>query len=290
MVIKFWGTRGSIPVPGKDTIKYGGNTSCIQVITDNGENIILDCGTGIRSLGNYLVRTNHSFEKNLKIFISHTHWDHIQGLPFFLPFFQKYKIDIYINSKESMNLDEVLNAQMHEYFFPVNPDVFSANINFHKLDTSKKMTIDSVDIEMMDVNHSAGTISFKLSNERGSIIYMTDNEILYNAKDEEPTFNRIQELNGKLIDFCKGTDYLIHDSMYLYEDFKNRIGWGHSNNKSLSLFSILADVKNLILFHYEPDYNDDILDKMVDQTKEYLQKENSKIYVMPSYESLEIVI
>src|SRR4030043_227805 len=132
MTIKFWGTRGSIPVPGNSTTKYGGNTPCIQVSNKSGEFIIIDAGTGIRELGKDIIKNNHN--KNITIFISHTHWDHIQGLPFFHPLYnEEYNVIIHSNTHEGMTFDHIIEAQWHPVFFPVNNDIIKENIKFDNI-------------------------------------------------------------------------------------------------------------------------------------------------------------
>jgi phosphoribosyl 1,2-cyclic phosphodiesterase len=290
MKIKFWGTRGSIPVPGPNTVKYGGNTPCIQVTSEKGASVIIDAGTGIRNLGLELISKNDI--KELNIFISHSHWDHIQGIPFFIPFFKNdYKINIFSNAKKDMDVAHIIDSQMHPFYFPVNKEeVFKSTINYNKIEQLKKYTIGDLTVETETVHHSNGTLAFKITEKDKTIVYMTDNEIYYDASNNSPDIDKILELNNKQIEFCKNVDYLIHDSQYTLDDFSKKIGWGHSNNVALAYFSKLANIKNLVLFHYDPDYSDEMIEKIVIETKNFLNKIKSSVNCIPSKELFEINI
>lgn len=288
MVVKFWGTRGSIPVPGPRTLLFGGNTPCIQVITEKKEVIILDAGTGVRELGKELIKGD---KKEINLLISHSHWDHIHGIPFFLPLFRKeFKVNIFSCNDNGFDAESIIDTQMQPSFFPVNKEVFNANVTYNALSSGEKYNIAGVLIETLKVNHSKGTLSFKITEKGKSVVYMTDNEIKFDVKNEAIDINSLKNLNSELIDFCSDCEYLIHDSMYNLESFNEKVGWGHSNNVSLAYFSILAGVKNLVLFHYDPDYSDAIVEEMLDGTKKILQECNKTINCIASKEGLEIII
>lgn len=285
MVIKFWGIRGSIPVPGTETVKYGGNTPCVQIISDNGENFIIDAGTGIRALGKELCKNSGNDE--IYLFLSHTHWDHIQGLPFFEPLFQKNtKMTVYMN--DVIVPEKIFEAQLHPSFFPIEKDVLASEINYKIINDGIKIRIGSIDISTIKVHHTSGTLSYKFTENGKIIVYMTDNEILCCDGVNYPDKKIIEDNNKNLIEFCRGADYLIHDCMYNLKDFKQKKGWGHSNNVSVAYFSQLAKVKNLILFHYEPDYNDAAIDLLESETRNILEKENSGIRCSASKEGMII--
>lgn len=289
MIIKFWGTRGSIPVPGKKTIIYGGNTPCVQIISKKGEQVILDAGSGIRDLGNLFLKNPP--DRPINIFITHSHWDHIQGLPFFLPLYSPaFKVNIFLSAASKKKVIEVIHMLWNEDYFPVKSEILKAKISYNKISSGQKCQIDDLLIETIEPNHSKGTLSFKITEGDKSVVYMTDNEILYETFSENPGLNDLEARNKKLINFCDGADYLIHDSMYTLKDFKSKIGWGHSDNVSLAFFSVLAKVKNLILFHYEPEYSDNNIKQMYMHTKKILSGCNSKIKCLPSKELMEIKI
>lgn len=284
MRLKFWGVRGSIAVPGSSTIRYGGNTPCVEVST--AENIIiLDAGTGIRELGNYMLGGNDC--RNIHLMISHTHWDHLLGIPFFKPMFNSNaKVKVYFSREADHSMVEVIDALMHPYFFPVSKSAFSANISYMPLDPDIALEVDDISVEFFRVNHSKGTLAYKLKHNGKSVVYMTDNEIEYSGLDIPDGRRKMAELNEKAIEFCRGCDYLIHDSTYLVRNYEGKRGWGHSNNASVAMFAGLAGVKNLVLFHYDPEYNDDIVDEMLKDTTGMLK--SSGIGCIAACEGLEI--
>ncbi len=288
MKIKFWGTRGSIPVPGKNTIKYGGNTPCIQ-ITQSNSFIIIDAGSGIREAGKSIVEEKKFSEIN--IFISHTHWDHIQGLPFFAPLFEEgYRINIFTNKISPDTSNHILDHLLNPDFFPVNPKDLKAEVSFFYIDDRKSVFIDEFKVSASEVHHLNKALAFKISSKGKDVVYMPDNEIYSSSKNDKIIFEDILAKNEKLINFCSEADYLIHDCMYSFDDSIRKKGWGHSDNISLSYFAIHCKIKNLILFHYEPDYTDTEIDKMVEETTDVISHRNSEINVIPSRELLELSI
>lgn len=290
MKFKFWGTRGSVPVPGATTLHYGGNTPCIEVRTSKNKLFIIDAGTGLRELGNKL--SNENFDDEINIFISHTHWDHIQGLLFFKPFYSKeFNINIHTYNSNGMSVDHIFDTLMSQPYFPASKEVIKTKTIFKQLKDDRKYQFDDFSIETIKVHHSKGTLAFKFEENGKSVVYMTDNEIFYDHKhDIEPSKDQIASKNKELIEFCKNCNYLIHDSMYKLQDFDSKIGWGHSNNISLAIFGMVANVKNIVLFHYEPDYTDEIIDKIIQETKKYLEMNESKINLIASYEKMELDI
>lgn len=288
MKLKFWGTRGSIPVPGKNTIKYGGNTPCLQI--SNGDDfLILDAGTGIRELGNDLLQ--NSMCGKLYLLITHTHWDHIQGLPFFQPIYnEQCKLNIYSESKHGASISKVFETQWDPNYFPVTADIFKDKVKYNRISADNSIVINGFEVETINSNHSEGTLSYKISFNGKSIVYMTDNELMYDAKDNYPNKEKLVELNSQLIEFTKDADILIHDSMYQFEDYAEKIGWGHSNNHSTAIFATLANVKKLYLFHYDPDYNDHKIADIENETEEFLKELNSSVKCYCAYDGLEVEV
>jgi len=287
MIFRFWGTRGSVPVPGKDTVKYGGNTPCVEVRSSSGELIILDGGSGIRELGNRLIENKSRREIN--IFISHYHWDHIQGIPFFLPLYdENKKITFYGMTNNGTEIEKLLGTQMQPDYFPVRFEELKAEIEFRNLKPGNTYKINNLNLQTSKTNHSSPTLTYKLSEGNKSVVYMTDNEIHWKESPENLSLSNLDSETRKLVEFCHGCDYLIHDTMYDESLIKNKTGWGHSSNISLAYFSILADVKNLILFHYNPDYTDSKIDEMLDETLSLLKAKKSKINCIAAKEGMEI--
>jgi phosphoribosyl 1,2-cyclic phosphodiesterase len=285
MLLKFWGTRGSIPVPGKNTILYGGNTPCVEVRNNDNSLIILDAGSGLRELGKHLML--NELEDSIHIFISHYHWDHIQGIPFFIPLYKKGKnITFYGEGCSGKRVKEMLGQQMASNYFPINMDEAGAKTNFVEIKTNSVYQIGNIKVETRRANHSSPTITFKITENDKSVVYMPDNELHMKESIHEYSEKEILDQDKELIEFCFGCDYLIHDSMYDETSVLGKRGWGHSGNITLAYFSILSKVKNLVLFHYNPDYDDEKIDTLLKETLLVLNSENSGINCIASKEGM----
>ncbi|MGE5436382.1 MAG: MBL fold metallo-hydrolase [Syntrophothermus sp.] len=289
MKLKFWGTRGSIPVPGKDTLKYGGNTPCVEIRSNDDKLIILDGGSGIRELGNYLI--SNQYEDEIKILISHYHWDHIQGIPFFKPLYQaESRLKFYGLTINNMNIKDYLHLQMKSNYFPIKMDAVDAKVKYEHMEVNKKYVFDDLVIETYQVNHSSPTLTYRITNDGKKIVYMTDNELysIENGYDDIMKDEGFIAENQDLIDFCSGCDYLIHDTMYDEATIRDKAGWGHSSNVALAYFSILAKIKNVVLFHYNPEYTDKKIDELHKETQKVLKEQKSDIKCIAAKEGLEI--
>lgn len=281
MIVKFWGTRGSIPVPGKDTVKYGGNTPCVELRTDK-EILILDAGSGIRELGNQVITEN--IVNDIHIFFSHYHWDHIQGILFFKPLYdEKFRISFYGLSTADYSVNRLLSSQMENKNFPLSLEQVKAKLSYNSIYPNTNIIIGSISVFIFMANHSSPTLVYKFICEGHSIIYMTDNEL--NAEPSEKTVEY-----KSLVDFCSNCDFLIHDSMYDEISEKYKKGWGHSSNISLANFAIECNAKKVILFHFNPDHDDEKVDSLLEETIKYLRNNNSAIQCIAAKEGLEILL
>lgn len=288
MIIRFWGTRGSIPVPGKSTLKYGGNTPCLEIRSSKNKLLILDGGSGIRELGKHIDRRD---EEDISIFISHYHWDHIQGIPFFTPLFNpKNKVTFYGISSNGLTVEKEIKQQMRPNNFPISLEEFKSKIHFVDINNNITYEINGLKVETFILNHPSPTLTFKITEADSSFVYMTDNELNIDNEQERQDNTFLRSMNNDLIAFCKNSDYLVHDAMFDENSILDKKGWGHSSNVSLAQFSIMANIKNLILFHYNPDYNDAKIDIILNETKLFLIEQNSKINCIAAKEGLVIKI
>ena len=232
--LKFWGVRGSIATPGPDTYQYGGNTACIEVKAGK-YLLILDGGTGLRRLGAHL--TSQYEEMEIHIFLSHLHWDHIQGIPFFTPAFkQGNHIHFYGERKGNQSLKEILEAQMHSPNFPVPLSIMQAQISFQEVQSIDEIRFsDDLVVKTGPMNHPNGCIGIRVEYKGRSIVYNTDTE-----HDPNGTIDQ------NVVKLAQGADVLIYDSMYTEEEYKRgRIGWGHSTYSEAIRIAEAAQVKQL---------------------------------------------
>lgn len=291
--LKFWGVRGSIPTPGGDTIFYGGNTSCIE-IRAKGEIIILDAGTGIRPLG---VSLNEEFKKqpmNLTLLISHTHWDHIQGFPYFLPAYNpKNKINILGFEGARKGLENILSAQMESSYFPISMCEMPSNITINEL-KEVNFKIGAVRVQAEFLNHPGICTGYRIFTDDGSISYLTDVELFQRMRaqkqpsTEQQNFARQQD--ERLSDFVRDSDVLILDAQYDAEEYASHVGWGHSCVEDSVAFAIASGVKRLFLFHHDPDHNDEKISRFVARGRELAAEKGSDLIVEAAREGLEVTL
>ncbi len=275
MEIRFWGTRGSIPVPGPDTVRYGGNTTCVE-IRHGDDYIIVDSGTGIRSCGNLLLRERGG-NLDIPLLITHTHWDHIQGLPFFAPaFIPGNRIRIYGPHNHESSFDRVLAGQMQYSYFPVNFSQLKADISPRTLRDLVSFQIGGITVSPKYVNHPIPTLAYRFEADGQSIVFMTDVEpyrdIIYNGvcpdEGEREDFEEVQravaDQNQALIDFAESADIFIIDAQYTKEEYERQhIGWGHAAMEAAISFARKARARELVFFHHDPERSDDELDRLV---------------------------
>lgn len=286
MDVKFWGTRGSVPVPGENTLRYGGNTPCVEIRTTGNKIIILDAGTGIRALGNFIIQNN--IEQPLNILISHYHWDHIQGIPFFVPIYQKGRqVNFFGIRGSEKSIQKLLSDQMDRDYFPIKIEDVAAEIKFEHIIPNTSFRLDGVKIDTFNVYHPSPTLTFKIKEKDKCIIYMTDNELDVEGENKKNINKKIADKKKDLIDFCYGCDYLIHDMMF-DEFVEDKLGWGHSSSKALAHFAMIADVKNLIFFHYNPEYTDEKIDEILAETISCLRHSGSAINCIAASEGLTV--
>ena len=290
MNIRFWGTRGSIPSPGKSTVKYGGNTSCVEVRAGK-QILIFDAGTGIRDLGNHLINEYKSQPVTLHLFISHTHWDHIQGFPFFMPAYNKnFQIIVYGPPARDKSLKDLFKFQMDSEYFPVPLGGLNAQIVMQEV--REPFRIDDLQISSFYMNHPAMTLAYKISDREKTFVYATDNEpyryTLHAARKDPLASKYGAELDQKFIEFISGADFVVSDAQYTLEEYRSKVGWGHSPIESIVEFAIKANVKQLALYHHDPSHDDATVDAIVQHAQKLLSTQKSSVQCFGAVEGMEI--
>jgi CheY-like chemotaxis protein len=261
MRIRFWGTRGSIPKPGPATVRFGGNTSCVEVRSDS-TLIVLDCGTGAHELGQQLVAVNSGPMRG-RLLITHTHWDHIQGFPFFAPLFVRgSEWDVYAPRQIGRTLEDILGGQMHRTYFPVPLGELAATIRYHEL-TEGTFELDGVHVTTRYMNHPAPALGYRLESNGVTVVYATDHEPHSRHHADGHPSAHVHREDARHIDFLAGADLVIHDAMYTLEEYAERASWGHTPAEWAVDFAVTAGARRLALFHHDPSRTDRAIDDML---------------------------
>ena len=253
MRIKIWGCRGSVPSPGGDTSRYGGNTTCVEVRLGDGSLVVIDAGSGIRNLGRELIRRSES--RHIHLFLTHAHWDHVQGFPFFLPAYQKrFTLQVWGGPRNAGTLRSYLRQQLTPPFFPVKFAELGATLRFPAR-PAPEIRIDGTRIQAIPLAHPDGGFGFKFSEAGRSLVFLTDNELGFRHPGGL-SFKHYAEL-------CRGADLVLHDAQYTPEEYRLTRGWGHSTFPAVVELCRAAAPKRFGLIHHDPQHTDPELDRHV---------------------------
>jgi phosphoribosyl 1,2-cyclic phosphodiesterase/CheY-like chemotaxis protein len=296
--LKFWGVRGSIAAPGPETAYYGGNTSCVEVRVGS-DIIVLDAGTGIRKLGLALVEEFQGRPINLNVLITHTHWDHIQGFPFFPPAYNlNNKVTIYGFEGARLGLQSTLSIQMESPYFPISMQQMPGTITIHEL---KEMSfrVGAVEVKAHFLNHPGVCIGYRLFTPGGSISYLPDVELFQQIRtrwkaggDAAPprVFDAVPEEDRTVLEFVRDSEVLILDSQYDAGEYEQHSGWGHSCFEDAVTFAMQAGVRRLFLFHHDPEHNDEQISRMVARARAMALRHHSPLVVEAAREGREVLL
>lgn len=273
MRIKFWGVRGSTPTPQADNLRYGGNTPCLEFRSDSGSLLIVDCGTGLRMLGKALMTEFGSKAIRAHVLLSHYHWDHIQGLPFFTPLYsEENQFHFYSYRLPGGSVEEALEGQMSYPYFPVDMAAMEAVRTFTEIKQGP-FRLDDFTIQARQVNHPQGCLTFRIENNSKAVLYATDNE------PGDPASGRA------IMELARGADLLVFDSQFSWEEIRGpKKGWGHNTWEEGVRICQEAGVRQFVLFHHDPDRNDAAVDDLEATARARFR--NSRA----AYEGMEITL
>jgi phosphoribosyl 1,2-cyclic phosphodiesterase/ActR/RegA family two-component response regulator len=296
--VRFWGVRGSLPTPGPSTVRYGGNTACVEVRAD-GQLIILDAGTGLRGLGLSLAAEFKGAPLSMTLLISHTHWDHIQGLPFFDAAYNPANhLRILGYEGTQAGLRAALTSQMESPYFPVGFQQLPGHITIEELKDSS-FFIGPVEVKTMFLNHPGVCVGYRLNTSGGAIAYLPDNEPYqrYKFHTGQPEsaasaefLRYARRMDARLAEFIHGADVLISDSQYDLNEYQTRVGWGHGCVDDVVALAVQAEVKRLFLFHHDPSHDDDKITRMAEWGRAFVAALHESLQVEAAREGLQVAL
>jgi phosphoribosyl 1,2-cyclic phosphodiesterase len=287
LTVRFWGTRGSIPTPGPSTARYGGNTACVEVRSSDGSLLILDAGTGIRGLGRALVEAAGGAPITGDIFLSHTHWDHIQGLPFFEPLYRNgNRFRIWSAPESSGSVARALREQMSPAVFPVALGEVEGMLDFRALcgeHSGPGYTIDS-----FPLRHPGGALGYRIrdnESRRTRLVYISDNEL-----GDADGYDTHAGWRDELVSFARDARVLVHDATFTPGEYQRHRGWGHSPYPDALALALDAGVEQLVLFHHHPDRSDEELDLCLSDARTLAERNGNRLEVLAAAEGMVLKV
>jgi ribonuclease BN (tRNA processing enzyme) len=269
-------------------VRYGGNTPCIEVRTSAGWLIVLDAGTGIRELGRSLIERAKGAPIRGDIFLTHVHWDHIQGIPFFGPLFQRGNhFTIWGSKSLEPNLDRVVRSQMSSVVFPVAFEQLDATVEFCELGEGRR-TANGYEVSALEVRHPGGALGYRFaegSNGAPALVYISDNELGVGA-----TYDTRSDWRRKLVEFVRGARVLVHDSTYTAAEYAQHHGWGHSTYGEAVDLALDAGVETLVLFHHKPERTDDEVDTILADCRAAVERRGGRLRIVAAAEGMTLTV
>ncbi len=284
VTVSYWGVHGTLPVPGPGTLRYGGNTPCVSVEINGEPLYVFDCGSGIKQLSDYLAATKIQ-RLSARVFISHTHWDHINTVPFFGPLYVRgNQIEVFGPYQGDLTIERAIAAQMESVYFPVTIREFGARLVFRDL-REESLNFGAVRIDTILLKHPGYCLGYRLSYRGRTVCYITDNE-LYLSSDPRYDLAYVE----RLANFVRGADLLITDTTYRDHEYASKVDWGHSCVSEVADLAARAKVKRLHLFHHDPDQTDDDIDLKLKETREALARLGSNVVCEAPSERSKLVL
>jgi CheY-like chemotaxis protein/phosphoribosyl 1,2-cyclic phosphodiesterase len=284
MLVTYWGVHGTLPTPGEAYVRYGGNTPCVSVEIGDEPLVIFDCGSGIKRLSDAIMERGTQ-RLSARIFISHTHWDHINTIPFFQPLYLRgNEIEVFGPYQGDLTIERAISAQMESVYFPVTIREFGARLVFRDV-REETLSFGPLKMETMLLSHPGYCLGYRLTARERSVCYITDNE-LYLSSDRRYNPRYVEQLT----DFVRGADLLITDTTYRDGEYPSKVDWGHSCVSQVAKLAARAEVKRLHLFHHDIDQTDEAIDLKLREAREALQKLESKVECSAPAEGSTLVL
>ncbi len=284
--LKFWGTRGSNPVSGPDYVRFGGNTSCLE-IRHRDDLVIIDAGTGIRPLG-----LQEKMPKQLHLILSHTHWDHLAGFPFFAPLYDKEcQITIWAPISFEKPIEALFTEMLAYSYFPVRLDDIQARLVFKEMQEGVPFQIGDIKIETHYAYHPGATLCFKFTVGKTKFGYVTDNEFLMNCHEAPSRITKSHPLlkpYHSQIQFFKSCDFLIHEAQYTPEEYQTKVGWGHSSVANAAILMRQAKIAQWVLTHHDPKHTDMELLKKIHLQHDIFDELNYACHTRMAYDGMTL--
>jgi CheY-like chemotaxis protein len=285
VVVTYWGVHGTLPTPGPAYHRYGGNTPCVSVEVGGEPLTIFDCGSGIKRLSDHVMASAAGQRFSARIFISHTHWDHINTVPFFAPLYIRgNEIELFGPYQGDLTIERAISAQMESVYFPVTIREFGSHLTFRDL-REETLEFGPVRIDTMLLSHPGYCLGYKLTARKRTVCYITDNE-LYLQSDKRHNPRYVEQLAT----FVRGADVLITDTTYRDSEYPAKVDWGHSCVSEVAKLAARAEVKRLHLFHHDIDQTDDVIDLKLKEAREVLKRLGSKVECAAPAEGSDLVL
>jgi phosphoribosyl 1,2-cyclic phosphodiesterase len=285
LVVGYWGVHGTLPVPGLNTTRYGGNTPCVSIEVGGEPLLVFDCGSGIKRLSDHLMAQKRPQGLSARIFISHPHWDHINTIPFFAPLYVRgNQVEIHGPYQGDLTIERVVSAQMESVYFPVTTREFGARVVFRDL-REESLTFGPVRIDTMLLSHPGYCLGYRITAHGRRICYITDNEIYLHGDTR-----RDEKYLERLTQFVGGADLLITDTTYRDHEYPSKVDWGHSCVSQVAELAARAQVKKLQLFHHDPDQSDADIDAKLREARAALEERGARVACEAPTEGSEIVL